>query len=1176
MQKTNFEFLKGTNDILYRLAYAAEKNLLDDPNTSLVKLRMFGEATAKHLATLLSIEIPEKQIDLVREIAKIPSVDSNIIDVFHKLRTLGNKAVHDNHDDSKDAELALRITQHLAFWYYKLLTKQFDISLPPFIKPQTTDDSAYLLEIEQLKDDLKQAQSITADTKLAIENKQNTVIDLQGYIAILEGKQQESKQQAEQRIATLEAMLKTKNKEVAKKTECDRKSYQQQLKKEIGARKLNLSEPETRFLIDSQLRKAGWDVDTQVLKYSNGTRPEVGKNIAIAEWPTDKDETGHTGEADYVLFVGLKAIAVIEAKKANLDVSGKLSEAYRYSKYFNQQNLRDDLLSRASGDLKQQEKISENLSNYIVDWTDSSDTKTYKIPFCYSANGRDYRSTIKTKSGIWHRDIRDNTNMPKALPAWHRPEELIAKLEQDKHQHNNWFTDNPDMSALGLRYFQEDAVRAVEQAVVNGQQEMLLAMATGTGKTRTAIGLMFRLIQSKRFNRVLFLVDRRSLGAQALGAFEDTRINDDTFNSIFGVKGLTDKFPEDSTKIHVATVQSLVKRTLLSDDEIMPVGRYDCIIVDEAHRGYSLDKEQTEGEEQFRNHLDYVSAYRKILDHFDAIKVALTATPAKHTTEIFGAPVYRYTFRQAVIDGYLNDQEPPIKITTELSEKGLVLAKGEQVERMSFQGEIILDNLEDEQNFEVSDFNRKLIAPNFNKAICGELTHYLDPTSKQKTLIFCVDNTHADMVVEQLREVFSAKYPTLEHDAIIKITGASDKDPDKVQSLITRYNKERLPNIVVTVDLLSTGIDVPSICNLVFLRKVRSRILYEQMKGRATRLCPEVGKVSFKIFDAVDLYATLEAVDSMQPVVIRPKVDLQTLVNEITDSETYQVKEADGRSFAEHSHEQLVSKLQRVIGQANFHRDTDKEIGSELKRLDQIFEEVAGCEFSDLARTLKEKGPRSSAHILNQVPGFASRIERLKEQINEQSKAPIFTDIPDRVIKVERLYGEHENAEDFLEAFDNLVTKDENAHVAMQTVINKPRDLNRKSLLELQEWFDRLHFDESTLRVAWKETKNQDVAARLVGHIRRAAIGDALLPFEGRVDHALERILKSNEWTEIQQTWLKRLASSLKENVVVDDNTFKMGNYKRKGGKPKLNSVFDEQLDNILSQFSDYIWEEQA
>ncbi|STV31632.1 type I restriction-modification system [Klebsiella pneumoniae] len=136
--------------------------------------------------------------------------------------------------------------------------------------------------------------------------------------------------------------------------------------------------------------------------------------------------------------------------------------------------------------------------------------------------------------------------------------------------------------------------------------------------------------------------------------------------------------------------------------------------------------------------------------------------------------------------------------------------------------------------------------PAFNRAVCGELTKYLDPTGQPKTLVFCVTNAHADMVVDELRNAFKKKYPQLEHDAIIKITGDADKDAKKVQSMIVRFNKERLPNIVVTVDLLTTGVDIPSICNIVFLRKVKSRILYEQMKGRATRLCPSVGKPALR------------------------------------------------------------------------------------------------------------------------------------------------------------------------------------------------------------------------------------------------------------------------------------------------------------------------------------------
>jgi len=1183
MSKSNFEFLKGANDILFNMALAAEKNFHSDPNTTLIKLRMFGESLAKHLAKVLRVDTFGTQADLLRELAKYPRIDSTIIRVLHELRSLGNKAVHDNYNDRYDAEMCLRSAFRLALWYFRLISNNLDYPSPMFVLPNDDQTNTFNAQILDLKEALAAALTEKTESKTEIAEHKNNLVALKGHISILEGKKVETEAQSQARIDALESQLKLKDEELEKKTERERKEYKEYTQR-AAERKLNLSEQETRFLIDQQLRKAGWEANSQDLTFANGTRPQASRNIAIAEWPTSIDETGKLGFADYVLFVGLKPMAIIEAKKSNTDVSAKLNEAYRYSKFFNHDLIREELIEAAANDDDLLDLIAEHIPDYTVSWPDTDGQYTYKIPFCYSANGREYRSAVKTKSGIWYRDVRHNTNQPKALPGWHRPEELVAKLGSDDQTANAWFENN-DMAGLGLRYYQEEAVRAVENAVTNGQQEMLLAMATGTGKTRTAIALMFRLIQSQRFKRVLFLVDRRSLGKQALDSFEDTRINGDTFNSIFNVKGLTDKFPEDTTKIHVATVQSLVKRTLQSDD-VMPVGRYDCIIVDEAHRGYILDKEQTEGEETFRNSLDYVSSYRRIIDHFDAVKVALTATPALHTTDIFNLPVYRYSYRKAVIDGFLVDQEPPIKITTQKSQDGIYMSKGEQVERLSNQGELVDDTLEDEQDFEVADFNRKVVAPNYNKAICGQLAKELDPTSPQKTLIFCVNNDHADTIVEQLRSAFSAKYPALEYNAILKITGDSDKDPDKVQSMITRFKKERLPNIVVTVDLLSTGIDIPSICNIVFLRKVKSRILYEQMKGRATRLCPEVGKVAFKIYDAVDLYDTLESVDTMRPVVVRPSVDLNTLVNEITDSETYKVIEADGRSFAEHSHEQLVSKLQRIISHAEFNRDKSPEIDKTIKRFDDICADIAGCDFNNFAKTIKDKGPRQTAEILTKANAlgldFVSRVETLKVAINDLRQAPIFTDIPDTVISVTREYGDYDNAEDFLEAFDQLVKQGDNAHAALQTVITKPRDLTRKSLIELQEWFDRANFEESSLRTAWKETKNQDVAARLIGHIRRAAIGDALMPFETRVDNALTRIVAQrpegtdNMWSAEQLTWLDRLASSLKDSVVLDDDTFKTGNYKRRGGKPKLTKTFGDEFDTILSQFSDYIWDQPA
>ncbi|HCG8567985.1 type I restriction-modification system endonuclease [Vibrio parahaemolyticus] len=1182
MATSNFEFLKGVNDFLFSIARAAEKNYPDDPNTTLFKVRVFGESTAKHLAKILDIETPDNQHDLLRELAKVPFVDDNILKVFHQLRQIGNQAVHEYHNDLEDAAMCLRLAFRIAVWYYRLVTKDYEFAVPVFVLPSSENSDKFEQEIRSLKAQLASAYQVETQTKAEVAAQNAKLIALTGYISILESNKDETQEQTQQRIDALEAQLKEKDAELAKKTEVERKAYKKQMLDQAASRTLDLSESETRYLIDRQLCKAGWDADSENLKFSKGTRPQIGRNMAIAEWPTGKDETGKLGYADYVLFVGLKPIGVIEAKKANKDVAAKLSEAYRYSQCFDHDFLRSELQD-AANDPQSLDLIAESLPAYVPTWSDSSSSTPYKIPFCYSANGRDYRAAVKTKSGIWCRDVRYATNMAKALPEWHRPEELIAKLESDNQLNNRWFSDNADMSDLGLRYYQEEAVQAVEKAIVSGQQDILLAMATGTGKTRTAIALMYRLIQSQRFKRILFLVDRTSLGKQALDSFEDTNIKGDTFNSIFNVKGLTDRFPEDSTKIHVATVQSLVKRTLQSD-EVMPVGRYDCIIVDEAHRGYILDKEQTEGEEKFRNELDFISSYRRIIDHFDAVKVALTATPALHTIDIFGGekkqPVYRYSYRKAVIDGYLTDQEPPIRIVTQLSEGGVYLLQGTEVQRLSNQGELVNDTLDDEQGFEVADFNRALIASNFNKVVCEELANNkdfaIDPTSPQKTLVFCVNNTHADMVVEELRTAFKAKYPQLEHDAIIKITGDSDKDATKVQSMITRFKKERLPNIVVTVDLLTTGIDIPSICNLVFMRKVRSRILYEQMKGRATRLCPEVGKTSFRIFDAVDLYSTLQSVDTMRPVVVRPSVDLQTLVNEITDSETYKTIEADGRSFAEHSHEQLVAKLQRIIGHAQFNRDKSKDIEAHIKRFDEICTETAGCNFLGLAKKLKEKGPKWSAEVFNNATNLISRLEQLKTEINALRDMPIFTDLPDAVTGVSQVWGDHDSAEDFLEAFDKLVDVSVNQQEALDIIINRPRDLTRKGLIELQEWFDAQNYNDSTLRHAWNVAKNQDIAAKLIGHIRRASIGDALMPFEQRVDLALERIKTANDWNDEQLSWLERLASSIKEKVVLDDDTFKTGNYKRKGGKRKLMNVFNDELDTILAEFNEYMWDERA
>lgn len=476
MNKSNFEFLKGVNDFTYAIACAAENNYPDDPNTTLIKMRMFGEATAKHLGLLLNIPPCENQHDLLRELGKIAFVDDNILSVFHKLRRIGNQAVHEYHNDLDDAQMCLRLGFRLAVWYYRLVTKDYDFPVPVFVLPER-GENLYHQEVLTLKQQLEQQAREKAQTQAEVEAQQQKLVALNGYIAILEGKQQETEAQTQARLTALEAQLAEKNAELAKQTEQERKAYHKEITDQAIKRALNLSEEESRFLIDAQLRKAGWQADSKTLRFSKGARPEPGVNKAIAEWPTGKDETGNQGFADYVLFVGLKPIAVVEAKRKNIDVPGKLNESYRYSKCFDNGFLRETLLEHYSPD-----EVHEAVPEYETSWQDTSGQQRFKIPFCYSTNGREYRAAMKTKSGIWYRDVRDTRNMSKALPEWHRPEELLEMLGSEPQKQNQWFADNPGMSELGLRYYQEDAVRAVEKAIVKGQQEILLAMATGTGK----------------------------------------------------------------------------------------------------------------------------------------------------------------------------------------------------------------------------------------------------------------------------------------------------------------------------------------------------------------------------------------------------------------------------------------------------------------------------------------------------------------------------------------------------------------------------------------------------------------------------------------------------------------------------------------------------------------------
>lgn len=1127
---SNFDFLKHHNELLLRLAQTAELCFVPDPNTTLVKMRQLGEELAKNIAARVGVEFGKdvKQIDLLRDLDYALKLDPRVKAAFHTVRKLGNDANHDiTSSNHRDAMQSLQLGHALSVWYHQLYgglaAKGFKPA--PFVKPKDPSDDVRILEEKMIE--LERQQQIASERLAAAESLKQ--LEQQKAEAELKRAEQMTAESKiwEQMATEQEAKLNEYRAKMAAANLVfyttfkaqDQKAQQQEIRR-VEKLPFHLDEAETRIIIDKQLNDAGWVADTVNLKYSKGARPVANENRAIAEWPTA------SGPADYVLFIGLTPVAVVEAKKSAKNVYGSIDQAKRYAKGLESKNA------------------------FTIDntWGD------FKVPLTFATNGRPYLKQLQQESGIWFLDVRDNANRRKALNGWYTPAEIKLVLKQTPEQAEQKLDAMDFEYDLKLRDYQVNAIKAVEQSIKNGDERALVAMATGTGKTKTCIALIYRLLRAERFRRILFLVDRSALGEQATNDFKEVRLeNLQTFADSFDLMGLKDIKPDDSTKVHVATVQGLVKRILYpSDNDTKPsVGQYDCIVVDECHRGYLLDRELSDTEIVFRDQKDYQSKYRAVIDYFDAFKIGLTATPALHTVDIFGEPIFSYSYTEAVVDGHLNDHLPPVRIHTKLNEQGIHYEVNEEVKVYdAVSNDIKIYNTPDELDFDVSEFNRKVIAPNFTKVVTKWLieSDAINPYSDAKTLIFCVTDKHADEVVEALKQACEDYHGEVEDDAIQKITGASDKPLEKIRL----FKNDRLPNIAVTVDLLTTGVDVPKISNLVFLRRVNSRILFEQMLGRATRLCPEINKGPFKIYDAVDIYKQLEKVNTMKPVVTNVNIDFAALENEMANSHS-----EDLQALAKN---QFIAKLQVK------RRHLSPEQQSK-------FETIAGQPPEQFIKELKAMPPAEVAEWFTKHPGLG---EFLDERIKGGSgNNPLYiSDHEDEITNITTGYGEGQKPEDYLQSFKDFINANSNRLLAIQTVVQKPWELTRQSLKELAVLLEQNKFREQDLQVAWHEVKNEDIAARIIGFIRQAAIGEALIPFEQRVDNALAKILSSQAWTTPQQQWLQTIAKQMKATTIVDVAALDQGVFKHQGGIKRANKLFNQPVEDVLLNFNKALWQQ--
>ena len=1074
--KSNFEFLNRYWPALAQIGETAENYLYSDPNACIFKIGLFAERLVQEILVFERMAEPEEdnthanRIRLLKRAGLLPHEIDNTLYLLRKTR---NSAVHAGADSVDEAKTLLSMTYNLAVWFMETYGDWGYIA-PDFVMPEEVSHP-----------------------------------DFEALIA-----------EQEKKIAELSKQLAAVTTTVSGTTQKERAKQSEKV-----SSMMNWTEAQTRCLIDEQLQKAGWEADTKNLRFSKGTRPVKGRNITIAEWPTDS-AFYKNGYVDYAFFIGEKLVAVMDAKKASEDVASTIDVQVKdYATHIK----------------------AEDLKYTVGTWG------AYQVPFLFASNGRSYIEQLRTKSGIWFLDARNSGNQPYPIRNWFSPSDLLEKLGQNIEEANEALVVADDSfmtdpTGLNLRDYQIRAINKATEAIINGKPTALLAMATGTGKTRTVLGLIYKMLESKRFRRILFLVDRVSLGEQAMDTFKDVKLKEFmTLDQIYELKAIDDNDINLETKVSVSTVQGLLKRTVLADTPDLMPGAFDLIIVDEAHRGYILDREMTEEEILYDNQEDYMSKYKQVIEYFDAVKIALTATPALHTTQIFGEPVFTYSYREAVIDGWLVDHDPPRIINTEFIQNKAKFKKGETLAQFDPNTNELLNGavLEDELDFDVSEFNRKILLPDNTRKVLEEISSYLNPESGEKTLIFAVNDAHADTIVDMLRDIY--KEYGISYEAIMKITGkTAGGNKKKVLQVIKQFKNNQYPNIAVTVDLLTTGIDVPAICNLVFMRKINSRILFEQMLGRATRLCPEIGKTHFNIFDAVRVYEDLDSTSGMKSVSVS-KTMPELLEDLFRPSDTSKQPIKD----------RILARLQRK----NNHLTTEQKY--------EVSERLNDSDLKAYVKELKSYTEEAFIERCRKDTDFLLWVDNLKGK----KRGHYYSDKEDTLLETTSGYGDTERPEDYLEAFAKFVNENKDTIEAIRIACTKPSDMTRAQLKELKLALDKQNFTESNLNQAISTVKNEEIVADIIAHVRRVVLHTPIRNHEEKVRLAFKKLIEENSFNKMQIDLLEKIKTYMLHESLLNVETFEAPAFKMEGGYARFDKKFAGRLAEIIRQINTYIYE---
>jgi len=911
-----------------------------------------------------------------------------------------------------------------------------------------------------------------------------------------------------------------------------------------------------RDAIDRQLMAGGW-----VIQNKSGINIHAGPGVAVREYVTA------VGPADYVLFVDAKPVGVIEAKReeegARLSVHEGQAEGYAAAK---------------------------------LKYLDNG-----KLSFAYVSTGT---VTMLT-------DFRDPKPRAREVFSFHRPETMREWLKKPKSLRDSMF-DMPELPVSGLRDCQIDAIRKLETSFRENKPRALIQMATGSGKTFTAITFVYRLLKYTNARRVLFLVDTKNLGEQAEQEFMSYLPNDDNrkFTELYGVHRLKSRYIPDDNQVYISTIQRLYAVLKGQDlpeseeetnpnelwqpkevpqieySEKLPPEYFDFIVIDECHRSiYNL--------------------WMQVLDYFDAFQVGLTATPDKRTFAYFKQNIVsEYSHETAVADG-VNVGYSVYLIDTKVSGHGGTLWKGEYIEhreRLSRRKRLELQD--EDEAYSAKQLDVDIVNPNQIRMVVKTFKERLpemfpDRFDKEgafevpKTLVFAKTDSHADDIIQIIREEFAE-----ENSFCKKITYKTEED---AKSVLAQFRNNYYPRIAVTVDMIATGTDVKPLECLLFMRDVKSRNYFEQMKGRGTRVInfDDLKKVSpsaritkdhFVIVDAIGVTKSLKT-DS-RPLEKKPGVQLKDLLAAVA------VGARDEDLFT--SLANRLTRLEKQITEKEQAKFTEKTGGVTIR---DAVKSLLDAYNPDTLESLRDKA--ISELPLAPQREVEKRVQELETELRNKA-AKVFTgEVNDYIENVRKAHDQKIdllNPDELLNAgwdkdnkgkaqkiiadFTQWIGERKDKMTVLQIFYSLPYRRRELTFAMLKDLVEKMTSENQGLSpmTVWRayeqlesvngQPRNDQVAlVSLIRHV--AGIDSVLTPYDKTVDSNFKSwIFKKHagagkKFTEEQMEWLTMLKDHIATSVHVDIDDLDYVPFDAKGGRGRMWQLFGETMTTILFELNE-------